>query len=155
VLPLLQEAVVAPGWVSSDEFLAGYGAAQAIPGPMFSLAAFLGARLDGAQGGLIGASVSLVAIFLPGFLLVAGTLPFWQALTHRRGAGRALAGVNAAVVGLLAAALYRPVWSSAVLAPIDFAIVLVGFMLLAATRTPVLLVLAWCVIASVLSSALM
>lgn len=154
VLPLLQEAVVAPGWLGADEFLAGYGAAQAIPGPMFSLAAFLGARLSGAQGGAIGASVSLMAIFLPGFLLVAGVLPFWQALARRRWAGSALAGVNAAVVGLLAAALYEPVWNSAVIAPVDFAVVVVAFALLASPRTPVLLVLAWCVATSVLGAAL-
>lgn len=151
VLPLLEEAVVAPGWLETDEFLAGYGAAQAIPGPMFSLAAFLGARLDGAQGSFTGAGVSLVAIFLPGFLLVAGTLPFWRALAARRDAVSALAGVNAAVVGLLAAALYDPVWLSAVLTPRDFAVALIGFVLLATTRTSSLVVVAWCVAATMLA----
>lgn len=152
VLPLLEEAVVTPGWLSTDEFLAGYGAAQAIPGPMFSLSAFLGARLEGAQGGFVGAGVSLAAIFLPGFLLVAGTLPFWRALARRREAVRALAGVNAAVVGLLAAALYDPVWTSAVLGLKDFAIALIGFVLLAFTRASTLVVVAWCVSATVVAA---
>jgi chromate transporter len=149
VLPLLQEAVVAPGWVSADDFLAGYGAAQAVPGPMFSLAAFLGARLDGAHGGMLGASVSTLAIFLPGFLLIAGALPLWRSIQNRASAASALAGINAAVVGLLAAALYDPVWTSAVITPVDFAIALIGFALLVATRVSVLAVLAWCVLASI------
>jgi chromate transporter len=149
VLPLLQEAVVTPGWVSEDDFLAGYGAAQAVPGPMFSLAAFLGARLEAGQGNLLGATVAVVAIFLPGLLLVAGALPLWRSIASRTGAVSALAGVNAAVVGLLAAALYDPVWTSAVRAPGDFAIALVAFAALAATRASVLLVLLWCVGASV------
>jgi chromate transporter len=147
VLPLLQQAVVEPGWVTADEFLAGYGAAQAVPGPMFSLAAYLGARLHGAPDGAIGATVSVMAIFLPGLLLVAGALPFWRALSGRGGVMRALAGVNAAVVGLLAAALYDPLWTSAVHAPADFAIALAGFVLLAATRVSVLLVLLASVVA--------
>lgn len=154
VLPLLQEAVVEPGWVGNDEFLAGYGAAQAVPGPMFSLAAFLGARLDGAQGGVIGALVSVIAILLPGLLLVAGALPWWHSIARHPSAARALAGVNAAVVGLLAAALYDPVWTSAVLSPPDFAIALIGFVLLAATRTSSLLVAGWCITATVLRTAL-
>jgi chromate transporter len=154
VLPLLQEAVVEPGWVAESEFLAGYGAAQAVPGPMFSLAAFLGARLDGAQGGAIGAVVSMMSVMLPGLLLVAGALPWWSSLARHPHAAHALAGINAAVVGLLAAALYSPVWTSAVEKPLDFAIVLVGFVLLAATRTPLLAVLAWCVVAAVVGAAL-
>lgn len=154
VLPLLEQAVVAPGWLDNNEFLAGYGAAQAIPGPMFSLAAFLGARLEGAQGGVIGASLCLASIFLPGLLLVAGALPFWRAITSRRGAASSLAGVNAAVVGLLAAALYDPVWIGAVLGPRDFAVALIGFALLAATRVSSLAVVIWCVSATVLSAAL-
>jgi chromate transporter len=148
VLPLLQESVVAPGWVSANDFLAGYGAAQAVPGPMFSLAAFLGARLNGAQGGMLGASVSTLAIFLPGFLLIAGALPLWRSLQNRASAASALAGINAAVVGLLAAALYHPVWTGAVITPVDFAIALIGFALLVATRVSVLAVLAWCILAS-------
>lgn len=149
VLPLLEEFVVRPGWLDTHEFLAGYGAAQAIPGPMFSVAVFLGARLQGVPGGLVGASVSLVSIFLPGFLLLAGALPFWQRLANQRAALSALAGVNAAVVGLLAAALYDPLWTSAVLGPFDFVVAVSAFALLAATRTPVLLVLAWCVLLSI------
>jgi chromate transporter len=148
VLPLLQQAVVTPGWVSTNDFLAGYGAAQAVPGPMFSVASFLGARLSGEHGGMVGATVGLLAIFLPGLLLVAGALPLWRSIAGRKESLRALAGVNAAVVGLLAAALYHPVWTSAVLAPADFATALVGFVLLIATRSSVLIALAWCVAAS-------
>jgi chromate transporter len=147
VLPLLQQTVVEPGWISTDEFLAGYGAAQAVPGPMFTLAAFLGARLDFVAAPL-GAGVCLVAIFVPGLLLVSGALPWWRSIGGHPAATRALAGVNAAVVGLLAAALYDPVWTSAVIAPSDFAIAVIGFVLLAATRASTLLVVAWCVGAS-------
>lgn len=149
VLPLLEEAVVGPGWISPDEFLAGYGAAQAVPGPMFTLAAYLGARLPGCEGGLVGASVALGAIFLPGFLLVAGVLPLWRAIAGRATAARAIAGVNAAVVGLLGAALYDPVWTSAVRGPVDMAIALVGVALLVGMRVSPLLVVIWCVAASV------
>jgi len=149
VLPLMQEAVVTPGWVDADDFLAGYGAAQAVPGPLFSVAAFLGARLDGGQGGPAGAVVALLAIFLPGLLLIAGSLPLWRSLASHPGAVSAIRGVNAAVVGLLAAALYDPLWTSAVFAPVDFAIALLAFVLLATNRVPLLVVLAGCVLASV------
>jgi chromate transporter len=155
VLPLLEETVVKPGWISIDEFLAGYGAAQAVPGPMFTLAAYLGARLPGAEGGVVGASIATAAIFLPGFLLVAGVLPLWCVIAGHPIAARAIAGVNAAVVGLLGAALYDPVWTSAVRGPADVAIALVGFTLLAAWRASALLVVAWCVIASVLVAAML
>ena len=148
VLPLLEEAVVKPGWISTDEFLAGYGAAQAVPGPMFTLAAYLGARLPGAEGGALGATVAVGAIFLPGFLLIAGVLPLWRAIAGHPVAARAIAGVNAAVVGLLGAALYDPVWTSAVRGPADVAIALVGFVLLTAWRASALLVVLWCVLAS-------
>jgi chromate transporter len=150
VLPLLQEAVVAPGWISSDDFLAGYGAAQAIPGPLFSFAAYLGARLPGAEGGIVGATIALIAIFLPGFLLVAGTLPVWRSIAHTRAAGRIVAGINAAVVGLLAAALYDPVWTSAVRGPLDVAIAAIGFTLLVAWRSSALVVVLWCACAAVI-----
>lgn len=153
VLPLLKETVVAPGWITNEEFLAGYGAAQAVPGPMFSIAAYLGARLPGSGGGVVGASVALVAIFLPGFLLVAGALPLWRAVAGRAGAARPIAGVNAAVVGLLAAALYDPVWTSAVQAWPDVVIAAVGSTLLFVWRAPALAVVAWCVAASVLRAA--
>jgi chromate transporter len=155
VLPLLEETVVKPGWVPADEFLAGYGAAQAVPGPMFTLAAYLGARLPGADGGLVGASVALCAIFLPGFLLVGGVLPLWREIAGRQSAARAIAGVNAAVVGLLGAALYDPVWTSAARGPVDVAIALVGFALLVAWRVSALLVVIWCVAASVAAATLL
>lgn len=148
VLPLLKQAVVAPGWVSNDTFLAGYGAAQAVPGPMFTLSAFLGEQYQGGQGGLLGALVSLLAIFLPGLLMVSGALPLWRALASRDQAARMLAGVNAAVVGLLASALYDPVWVSAIHDGKDFAIALVAFALLVAARWSALSVVAWCVVAS-------
>jgi chromate transporter len=149
VLPLLRESIVTPGWVSSDDFLAGYGAAQAVPGPLFTLSAYLGARLPGAQGGLPGASIALVAIFLPGFLLVAGALPLWRSIGHTPVTARAVAGVNAAVVGLLAAALYDPVWTAGVRTPLDVAIAAIGFTLLVAWRASALVVVVWCVTAAV------
>ncbi len=154
VLPLLEHAVVDPGWIGEDAFLAGYGAAQAVPGPMFSLAAYLGARLAGGHGGLLGAVVALLALFLPGLLLVAGALPFWRALAARDVTARMLAGVNAAVVGLLAAALYDPVWITAVRDAKDFAIALAAFVLLVAVRWPPLAVVGGCVAAAGLRAAL-
>jgi len=132
VLPLLQDAVVPPGWVGQSAFLAGYGATQAMPGPLFTFAAFLGA----AWGGVGGATLALVAIFLPSFLMVAGALPFWSALRHRARVQAALRGVNAAVVGVLLAALYTPVWTSAIAAPPDAAIALAAFLLLTAWAVP-------------------
>lgn len=148
VLPLLKQTVVDTGWISNDTFLAGYGAAQAVPGPMFTLSAFLGDRLHGGDGGFLGATTSLISIFLPGLLLVAAALPFWRVVGGGPIAARVLAGVNAAVVGLLAAALYDPVWISAVLNAKDFAIALIAFVLLVAGRAPVLLVVTWCVVAA-------
>jgi chromate transporter len=140
VLPLLRDAVVAPGWVSDDGFLAGYGAAQAVPGPLFTFAAYLGAVARVPPGGIGGAALALVAIFVPGILALLGTLPFWHALRARASAQAAMRGINAAVVGLLAAALYSPVWTSAVLGPVDFAIAVAGFVLLIVWRAPPLLV---------------
>ena len=144
ILPLLKQAVVAPGWLSESDFVTGYGAAQAVPGPMFSIAAFIGARLDHGQGGALGALVSLVAIFLPGLLMISGVLPFWNLLAANARVARSMAGINAAVVGLLAAALYDPLWTSAVLSPIDLAIALAGLLALLA-RAPALAVVAGCV----------
>lgn len=140
VLPLLRDAVVAPGWVSDGAFLAGYGAAQAVPGPLFTFAAYLGAVAGVAPGGVLGAVVALVGIFLPGMLCLMGTLPFWHGLRTQAWAQAAMRGTNAAVVGLLGAALYNPVWVSAVLGPVDFAVAAVGFVLLVAWRTPPLVV---------------
>jgi chromate transporter len=153
VLPLLQDAVVTPGWVGRDEFVAAYGAAQVVPGPMFSVAALFGASVEPALGGVVGAGVAVLAIFLPGLLLVAGVLPRWHAIAHNAGAMRALAGVNAAVTGLVAAALYDPVWTSAIHSLVDLGIAAVAFLLLTTLRVPVLWVVAWCVVAAALGSA--
>ena len=136
VLPLLQSEVVPPGWVSNDAFLAGYGAAQAVPGPLFTFASYLGTVAAPAPDGWIGALVCLLAIFAPSFLLVIGVLPFWDALRHLRLVQRALLGVNAAVVGLLLAALYHPVWTSGILSTGDFALALAAFTLLVFWKLP-------------------
>ena len=125
VLPLLQAQVVAPGWVTDSQFLAGYGAAQAMPGPLFTFAAFLGAIREPAPNGVPGAVVAVVALFLPSFLLIWGALPFWNTLRAHPIFRGALAGINAAVVGILLAALYTPVWTSAILRPADFALALI------------------------------
>jgi chromate transporter len=135
VLPLLHSAVVAPGFVSDNAFLAGYGAAQAMPGPLFTFAAYLGA-VAGVPRGVPGAALALTAIFAPGMLILMGTLPFWHALRARSEARAALAGINAAVVGLLASALYDPVWTSAVKGRADFAVAAAGFTALVVWGTP-------------------
>ena len=140
VLPLLREAVVAPGWVSDDVFLAGYGAARAVPGPLFTFGAYLGAVVTPPTHGSVGAALSLVAILLPGLLVLVGTLPFWDAFRRRVSAQAIMRGVSAAVVGLLGAALYHPVWTSSVETPADFGLALVGFVLLNVWRAPPLLV---------------
>jgi chromate transporter len=140
VLPLLREAFVTPGWVSDDAFLAGYGAAQAVPGPLFTFAAYLGAVVRASPHGLMGAALGLIGIFLPGVLILMGTLPFWENFRKRAGAQAVMRGVNAAVVGLLGAALYNPVWTSSVKNPGDFGIALVGFVLLTVWRAPPLVV---------------
>jgi chromate transporter len=142
VLPLLQTEVVSPGWMSQSAFLSGYGAAQAVPGPLFTFAAYLGAAMGPAPNGWAGAAICLFGIFLPSFFLIVGVAPFWNVLRGRREAQGALMGANAAVVGLLAAALYNPVWTSAVATPTDVGLVLVAFLLLAAWRTPPWLVVA-------------
>jgi chromate transporter len=140
VLPLLREAFVAPGWLSDDAFLAGYGAAQAVPGPLFTFAAYLGAVVTPSPHGIAGAALGLVGIFLPGILILLGTLPFWDTFRKRANAQAAMRGVNAAVVGLLGAALYNPVWTSSVKTPGDFGLALGGFALLTVWRAPPLLV---------------
>ena len=142
VLPLLRTAVVDQGWVSDGAFLAGYGAAQAMPGPLFTFAAYLGAAAAVPPGGVAGAALALVAIFAPGLLLLMAVLPFWNGLRRRVSARAAMAGVNAAVVGLLASALYDPVWTGAVRGPADFAIAAAGFVALTVWRAPPLAVVA-------------
>jgi len=136
VLPLLRAEFVDPGWVSADAFLAGYGAAQAVPGPLFTFATYLGAVVNVAPNGLAGAALGLCSIFLPGILILLGTLPFWDALRARPAAQAAMHGTNAAVVGILGAALYNPVWTSAVLKPRDFALALTAFVLLTVWKCP-------------------
>jgi chromate transporter len=136
VLPLLQAQVVAPGWVTNEVFLAGYGLAQAVPGPLFTFAAYLGAVMGPPPNGFAGATIALIALLLPGMLLVYGMLPFWAAMRARPAAQAAMRGTNAAVVGILGAALYNPVWTSAVLTPRDFALAAAGFLLLTVWRAP-------------------
>lgn len=153
VLPLLQTEVVGPGWVSADAFLAGYGAAQAVPGPLFTFAAFLGASMQVWPSGWLGAAVCLTAIFVPSFLLVAGTLPLWEPLRRSAHAQAALAGVNAAVVGLLLAALYHPVWTSAIHSAADFGLALAALVALVTWRVPPWLVVLVTAIAAMLVAA--
>jgi chromate transporter len=136
VLPLLQASVVPPGWVSNDAFLAGYGAAQAVPGPLFTFAAYLGTVMGPQPNGWVGGVICLIAIFLPSFLLVIGALPFWEELRQRPAAQAALRGVNAAVVGLLLAALYQPVWTVGITNAADFALTSAAFLLLFMWQTP-------------------
>jgi chromate transporter len=136
VLPLLQRAVVPPGWVNNNLFLAGYGAAQAVPGPLFTFAAYLGTVMGPVPNGWIGGLICLVAIYLPSFLLLIGILPFWDGLRRRSGVQSALRGVNAAVVGVLVAAFYSPVWTSAINAPRDFGIAILAFLALVFWNTP-------------------
>ncbi|MGO9991213.1 MAG: chromate efflux transporter [Steroidobacteraceae bacterium] len=140
VLPLLHDAFVAPGGVTDDIFLAGYGAAQAIPGPLFAFAAYLGAVVAPAPHRLAGALLGLIGIFLPGMLILVGTLPFWDKLRVRADAQAVMRGVNASVVGLLGAALYNPVWTSSVKSAADVSVALAGFALLSIWRAPPLLI---------------
>jgi len=149
VLPLLHAAVVDPGWVYESSFMAGYGAAQAVPGPLFTFAAYLGAVASPQPGGVVGAALALVAIFAPGLLLLMAALVFWQDLRARSNARAAMAGVNAAVVGLLASALYDPVWTSAVRGRTDFAVAAAAFVALIVWRAPPLLVVVSTVAATV------
>ena len=140
VLPLLQAEVVPPGWVTSETFVAGYGAAQAVPGPLFTFAAYLGAVMGPSPSGLAGAAIALVAIFLPSFFMIVGALPFWDTLRGRSSFQSALRGINAAVVGLLLAALYQPVWTSAIHGSADVGLALAAFGLLAFWKAPAWLV---------------
>ncbi|SDI42056.1 chromate efflux transporter [Propionivibrio dicarboxylicus] len=140
VLPLLQASVVPTGWVDNDTFLAGYGAAQAVPGPLFSFAAFLGAVMPAPLGSGAGALLMLVALFLPAFLLVAGALPYWESLRQRVSVQRAMGGVNAAVVGILGAALYDPIWTAAIHGKADVGLALAAYGLLVFGRVSPFLV---------------
>ncbi len=143
VLPLIEAEVVPPGWVSRDAFLAGYGAAQAVPGPLFTFSAYLGAVMEPRPNSWLGGMLCLVAVFLPSLLLVLGALPFWHRLRANASVRQALAGVNAAVVGLLLAALYDPGWVSAIRTSQDFALALAAFLLLAVLKaSPWLVVIA-------------
>jgi len=147
VLPLLQSEVVPPGWVSETAFLAGYGATQAVPGPMFTFAAFLGASMQDAPNGWAGGLIAVVAIFLPSFFLVIGALPFWEQLRRNVRTQAALSGINAAVVGLLLAALYQPVWTSAIHGPKDFGLALIALVALMFWKLPPWLVVIVCAFA--------
>ncbi|KAB2716390.1 chromate efflux transporter [Brucella anthropi] len=135
VLPLLETEVVKSGWISHDQFLAGYGAAQAVPGPLFTFAAYLGTLLGPEPNGLIGAGIALIAVFLPGFLILLGVIPFWDSFRQRVSAQALMRGANAAVVGILGAALYDPVFTSAIVGPYQFALALTCFVLLMAWKT--------------------
>lgn len=141
LLPLLQAELVPAGLVDADTFLAGYGAAQAIPGPLFTFSAYLGAVSSVGPGGVGGAAIALVATFVPGALLVVAALPFWEALRHSRYMQRVLAGVNAGVVGILAAALYTPVFTDGITGPGTLVVAAVAFVALSRWRTP-----AWAVV---------
>lgn len=141
VLPLLQAEVVATGWTTNELFLTGYGLAQAVPGPLFTFAAYLGAVVLPPPSGIGGALIALVAVFMPGLLLVYGMLPFWDGLRQWPSAQAAMRGANAAVVGILAAAFYSPVWTGSVFSSRDFTLVLGGFLLLTVYRVP-----PWCVV---------
>jgi chromate transporter len=148
VLPLLQTEVVSTGWMSSDQFLAGYGVAQAVPGPLFTFAAFLGTGISG----WLGAILATVAIFLPSFLLVIGALPFWDWIRRRSHFQAALSGINAAVVGILLAALYDPVWTKAIHTPADFSLALISFGLLVIWKLPPWVVVLFSIVGGVILS---
>lgn len=151
VLPLIESSVVGTGWVSNENFLAGYGASQAIPGPMFAFAAYLGALIPTHYTSLVGAFSALVFMFLPGFLLLAAVLPVWQKVSNRAHVAYAIAGINAAVVGVLGAALYDPIITSAVVTHWDIVIVILGYGLLRFWQRSPLYIVVWCLFASMLT----
>ena len=136
LLPFLEQSVVHQGWLGLDQFLTGYGLVQAVPGPMFSFAAFLGFQLEGGLHGIDGAALALMALFLPAFLLIGGILPLWCSLGQLRGMRRVLVGINAAVVGILLAALFEPLWLASIRTTAEFSLALVAFLLLACWRQP-------------------
>ena len=146
VMPLLEHSLVPQGWIGLDQFLVGYGAAQAVPGPMFSFAAFLGFDLQDGLHGLAGALMALTALFLPSFLLIGGVLPFWSALGRLRMMRRALFGINAAVVGILLAALFQPIWQSAILGRAEFCLAITAFLLLVCWKQPAWRVVLLCAV---------
>ena len=148
VLPLLRDAVVAPGWISTNAFLAGYGAAQAVPGPLFTVAAYLGSVMNAPPNGIAGGLIALIAIFLPGLLILTGALPFWDRFRVKVGAQAVMRGVNAAVVGILAAALYDPLWKTAIGGWTDAALAFAGLLMLTLGKFP-----AWLVVAIVTACA--
>ena len=139
---------MAPGWISTNDFLAGYGAAQAVPGPLFTVAAYLGSVMDGPPNGIAGGLIALIAIFLPGLLILTGALPFWDRFRTRVGAQAVMRGVNAAVVGILAAALYDPLWKTAIGGWTDAALAFAGLLMLTLGKFP-----AWLVVAIVTACA--
>ena len=147
VLPLLQAEVIPAGWISNDTFLAGYGATQAVPGPLFTFSAFLGSSMNQAPNGWLGGMICLMAIFAPSFLLVMGALPFWEGLRQNLRTRAALSGINAAVVGLLLAALYQPVWTSAIVEAKDFGLALIALIALMFWKLPAWLVVMSCGVA--------
>ena len=146
VMPLLEHSLVPHGWIGLDQFLVGYGAAQAVPGPMFSFAAFLGFDLHDGLHGLAGALMALTALFLPSFLLIGGVLPFWSVLGRLRMMRRALFGINAAVVGILVAALFQPIWQSAILGRAEFSLAITAFLLLVCWKQPAWRVVLLCAV---------
>jgi chromate transporter len=148
VLPLLQELTVQPGWVSADEFLAGYGAAQAAPGPLFTFAALLGAASHHEPAGWTGAALATLAIFLPSFFYVIGALPLWEGLRHHPGMQKAMLAIDAAVVGLLLAAFYNPVWTGAIHSARDFALAGIAYLALTFWKWPPWLVVLLCAAAT-------
>jgi chromate transporter len=154
VLPLLENKIVTTGLISSEQFLAGYGAAQAVPGPLFTISAYLGALLPGESGGVTGAVISLCALFLPGFLLILALLPFWQSLQNNVVIQKALLGINAAMVGLLAAALYQPIWQHVIHSYTDIIIAITGFILLYVYRLSPVIIVLWCLAGSIITSLL-
>ncbi|MYK61544.1 MAG: hypothetical protein F4034_06155 [Chloroflexi bacterium] len=149
VLPTLETEVVESGWTTAEEFIAGYGTAQAIPGPLFTFSAYLGTVMDVGPGGIPGALIALIAIFLPSFLLVIAILPFWNRLSQATNFRAALVAVNAAVVGILAAALFDPVWTSSIKDPADFALAAAAFGLLMFWKLPSWAVVLLCAAAGV------
>lgn len=154
VLPLLEDSIVNSGWITQESFLAGYGASQAIPGPMFAFSSYLGAIIPTGYSSGLGALIALIFMFLPGFLLIAAVLPIWQAISGSEKAVNAIAGVNAAVVGVLGAALYDPIFTTGITSGYDFAIALVAFGMLAIWRLSPLYVVLWCVAACVVPALL-